>query len=99
MAILLSSHLLSEVELVCDRVVFLSRGEIVRSGPPSELVSQDAVEVETDDGTLRFPGAARDDVPGILADLFESGARVYGVRAVSATLEEVYLEAVGDQVT
>jgi len=36
-AVLLNSHLLSEVELVCDRVVILSRGRIVAQGRPGEL--------------------------------------------------------------
>jgi ABC-2 type transport system ATP-binding protein len=37
-AVFLNSHLLSEVELVCDRVAIVDRGRIVRSGPLSELV-------------------------------------------------------------
>ena len=36
-AVLLNSHLLSEIELVCDRVVILARGKIVAEGRPSEL--------------------------------------------------------------
>ena len=33
-AVLLNSHLLSEVELVCDRVVIIHRGEVVAAGRP-----------------------------------------------------------------
>ncbi len=36
--VFLNSHLLSEVELVCDRVAIVDRGRIVRSGPLAELV-------------------------------------------------------------
>jgi ABC-2 type transport system ATP-binding protein len=36
-AVLLNSHLLSEVELVCDRVAIIARGELVAAGTPSEL--------------------------------------------------------------
>ena len=36
-AVLLSSHLLGEVELVCDRVAILVDGEIVERGTPAEL--------------------------------------------------------------
>ncbi len=36
-SVLLNSHLLSEVELVCDRVVIITRGEVVAAGAPSEL--------------------------------------------------------------
>jgi len=36
--IFLNSHLLSEVELVCDHVVILDRGSIVRSGAPADFI-------------------------------------------------------------
>jgi ABC-2 type transport system ATP-binding protein len=57
-SVLLNSHLLSEIELVCDRVVILLGGEVVTAG---------------------------------------AGRRVYGVRVLSSTLEDVYLEAVGGE--
>src|ERR1700761_7654171 len=45
-AILLSSHQLSEVALVSDRVAFLNEGALVRYGPLDELLSSgDEVEV------------------------------------------------------
>jgi ABC-2 type transport system ATP-binding protein len=37
-AVLLNSHLLSEVEMVCDRVAIMDRGRLVRSGRLDELV-------------------------------------------------------------
>src|SRR3954447_20649320 len=93
-AVLLNSHLLSEIELVCDRVAILSRGLLVREGRPSELAGQGGVEVETAGGIRRFPDATREDAPRIVADLVAAGEAVYGVRVVRDTLEEVYLEAV-----
>jgi ABC-2 type transport system ATP-binding protein len=94
-AVVLSSHLLSEVELVCDRVAILVDGAIVAEGTPAELARPHGVEVETGDGVRTFPDAARDDVPRIVADLVASGERVYGVRLLASTLEDAYLEAVG----
>jgi ABC-2 type transport system ATP-binding protein len=38
--IFVNSHLLGEVELLCDRVCILHRGEILRSGRMSELIKQ-----------------------------------------------------------
>jgi ABC-2 type transport system ATP-binding protein len=96
-AVLLNSHLLSEVELVCDRVVIISGGRTVAAGRPSELARRGGVEVETDAGTRRFPDATREDAPDIVAGLVGAGERVYEVRVVTATLEDVYLEAVGGQ--
>jgi ABC-2 type transport system ATP-binding protein len=94
-AVVLSSHLLSEVELVCDRVAILVAGRIVAEGTPAELARPRGVEVETADGVRRFPEAAREDVPGIVADLVAGGAWVYEVRLLGSTLEDAYLEAVG----
>jgi ABC-2 type transport system ATP-binding protein len=91
--VLLNSHLLSEVELVCDRVVILSRGRIVAQGRPDELTAGHGVEIETGSGIRRYQ-ADREDVPGLVADLIAAGERVYAVRVARSTLEEVYLEAV-----
>jgi ABC-2 type transport system ATP-binding protein len=94
-AVVLSSHLLSEVELVCDRVAILVGGVIVAQGTPDELARPRGVEVETDDGVRSFPEAAREEVPGIVAELVAAGDRVYGVRILASTLEDAYLQAVG----
>jgi ABC-2 type transport system ATP-binding protein len=95
--VLLNSHLLSEVELVCDRVVIISRGRAVRQGTPAELSRPGGVEVETDEGVRHFPEAVREDVPGLVAGLVADGERVYGVRVVRGTLEDAYLAAVDGQ--
>jgi ABC-2 type transport system ATP-binding protein len=38
--VLLNSHLLSEVERVCDRVAIMARGRILKEGPMGELVPE-----------------------------------------------------------
>jgi ABC-2 type transport system ATP-binding protein len=94
-SVLLNSHLLSEVELVCDRVTIIDDGRVVSEGRPGELERPRGVEVETAEGTRVYEGAGRDDVPAIVAELVARGERVYGARVLASTLEEVYLEAVG----
>jgi ABC-2 type transport system ATP-binding protein len=94
-AVVLSSHLLSEVELVCDRVAILVAGRIVTEGTPAELARPRGVEVETADGIRTFPDATREEVPRIVAELVAGGGQVYGVRLLASTLEDAYLEAVG----
>ncbi|HYY33855.1 MAG TPA: ABC transporter ATP-binding protein [Gaiellaceae bacterium] len=93
-AVLLNSHLLSEIELVCDRVVILHRGEVVAAGRTAELAKPRGVEVDVDGGTRHYEGAGRDDAPQIVSELVASGESVYGVRVLTSTLEEIYLEAV-----
>ena len=93
-AVVLSSHLLSEVELVCDRVAILAGGRIVAQGTPAQLARPRGVEIETEDGARTFPNATREDVPRIVAELVAAGTSVYGVRILASTLEDAYLEAV-----
>jgi ABC-2 type transport system ATP-binding protein len=95
-AVLLNSHLLSEVELVCDRVAIISRGRLVAEGSPAELSRARGVEVETASGVQLFQGATREDAPAIVARLVAQGEHVYGVRVLATTLEDVYLEAVAE---
>ena len=95
-AVLLSSHLLGEVERVCDRVTILSRGEIVEQGRLAELIRPRGVEVEVDGGVRLYEGAARDDVPRIVNELVAAGEAVYGVRVQASSLEDVYIEALED---
>ena len=94
--VLLNSHLLSEVELVCDRVSIIDGGRVVAAGRPSELSRPRGVEVDTAGGTRSFPEAGREDAPRIVSDLVAAGEPVYGVRVLQSTLEDVYLEAVSD---
>jgi len=94
-AVLLNSHLLSEVELVCDRVAILAGGRVVAAGRPSELVHVGGVEVETAAGVQRFEQATREQVPELIAELVGAGERIYAVRVLTSSLEEAYLDAVG----
>jgi ABC-2 type transport system ATP-binding protein len=93
-AVLLNSHLLGEVERVCDRVVILAGGKVVADGRPDELTHSGGVEIQTGSGTRRFPDARREDVPKIVAELVSTGVDVYEVTVIRSTLEDAYLEAV-----
>jgi ABC-2 type transport system ATP-binding protein len=93
-AVLLNSHLLSEVELVCDRVAIIADGKLVREGRPADLERPRGVEVETASGVKLFEGAGREEAPEIVARLVAEGERIHRVEVLSSTLEDVYLEAV-----
>ena len=94
-SVLLNSHLLSEVELVCDRVAIIARGAVVAAGTPVELSHAGGVEVETASGARVFREARREDAPRIVRELVAAGEEVFGVRVLTSTLEDAYLEAVG----
>ena len=93
-SVLLNSHLLSEVERVCDHVVIVDHGRVVAAGTPDELRQEGGVEIDTGSGTRRFPEARREDVPRLVRELVAAGEDVFGVRVVRATLEDAYLELV-----
>jgi sodium transport system ATP-binding protein len=44
-AVLLSSHVMPEVSAVCDRIVILSRGRVVASGTPAEILKRTGASV------------------------------------------------------
>jgi ABC-2 type transport system ATP-binding protein len=77
--IFVSSHLLTEVEAMCDRVGVLARGRLVAEGPPSKLrAGADVVRVEVDD-----PERAREIlsvVDGVSLDGAETSPRTLRVR-------------------
>lgn len=96
-AILLNSHLLGEVERVCDRFVIISKGRIVAEGTSEDLTRGRGVEIVTGDGTRSYPDATREDAPRLVADLVQAGESVYTVTATGSTLEDAYLRAVGEE--
>ena len=94
-SVLLNSHLLSEVELVCDRVVMIARGEVVAAGTPAELSQAGGVDVQTGRGVRHFAQATREDIPRLVRELVEAGEDVYEIRVIRSSLEDTYLEVVG----
>ena len=96
-AVLLNSHLLGEVERVCERVVIISGGEVVAAGATSELLGRRGAEIETDAGVRSWPDATREDIPDLVAALVAEGRKVYGARVVTESLEELYLDRVDGQ--
>ena len=46
--VVLSSHLLDEVQRTCDAVAIVDRGNVIRQGPISELLAGSALTVEVD---------------------------------------------------
>jgi ABC-2 type transport system ATP-binding protein len=96
-SVLLNSHLLSEVELVSDRVYILSHGEVVTAGPPHELARPRGVEIDTAAGTQSYDATSQDDIARIVRELVERGVQIHAVRPLRSTLEDAYVEAIGDE--
>jgi len=103
--IFLSSHLLSEVELVCDRVAILSRGRVVRTGTlNSMLETSDQIEIVAKriPPTLFASSIAEGDRTRFVVSkgqeraaierVWAAGGEVVSVNPVRRSLEELFLE-------
>jgi ABC-2 type transport system ATP-binding protein len=107
--IFLSSHLLSEVELVCDRVAVLHRGRLVRLGTTADLLQagQQAQIVARGIALDCFANAvARDGVVSFsvpssqqraaLERVWQLGGEVISVNPERHSLEEIFLQVTGN---
>ncbi len=71
--VLVSSHVLGDIERTCDWVLMLDGGRVLRSGPLSHLVDADMVAVEVVGDTT----ALIDHLAAAGANVDSSGAHVY----------------------
>ena len=85
--VLLSSHLLAQVQEVCDRVGILADGMLVREGRLEELL---AIENQTE---LVLENASDKLVNEIEALAANSGAKLVARRRSTTTLKRLFLEA------
>jgi ABC-2 type transport system ATP-binding protein len=84
--VLLCSHLLSQVQEICDRIGILHKGVLVREGQLNDLIS---IENQTE---LILEGATPEVLAQIHALLDQSGAHVLAERRPQTTLEKFFLE-------
>lgn len=105
LTVMLSSHLLSEVELLCDRVAILHQGRLIFCG--SWKSGEPQWRLDLDDWAKAAPvlervGAvsggknlvslrAGGDMADVVAALVQAGVRVRAVEPVKATLEDFYM--------
>ncbi len=113
-AIFLNSHLLSEVEQVCDRVAIVDRGRVVAEGPLASVLGEQQTRVRVEGlapadltaltafGDPRFDGQdlvftelPAERIPDLVAALVGMGVRVHEVGSGRESLEQRFLELVG----
>jgi len=105
--VLLSSHLLDEVERVCDRVAILRSGRLAAEGSVADLLDGDGrfwLSVDRQRAVLELLGAQaetgddgifvrirRDEAPELIRALTQSNIRIYEAKWVKPDLETVFL--------
>lgn len=107
--IFLSSHLLSEIELLCDRVAVLHRGKLVRLGRTSELLqASDQTEIVAQGvmpdgfaGAVVQNGTVRIIVPAdrqraTVERIWSLGGEVISITPRRRSLEDLFLEVIAE---
>jgi ABC-2 type transport system ATP-binding protein len=89
--VLLSSHILSEVEALCDRVTIIRAGRTVETGTLSELrhLTRITIEADTADGEHVVEQVEPGELQGVLEKLVARG--VTSLESRPPTLEELFL--------
>ena len=102
--VFLSSHLLSEVEQICDRMAIVIKGQVVRVGTPAELLEAQDQSVITARGidARVFAGTQQNGLVKItiptqaqrmtIEKIWLAGGEVVAVNPVRRTLEDLFIE-------
>jgi ABC-2 type transport system ATP-binding protein len=118
--VVVSSHLLSEMELMCDRVAILQRGKLVDVMPIQHITGENdqaqsyQIQAQPPEQALEIVGhmegvleaklnqwglievlTEQESIPDILVGLMQNQIRIYGVKKVSKSLEDRFLEITG----
>jgi ABC-2 type transport system ATP-binding protein len=115
--VFLNSHLLSEIEVTCDRVAFIRHGEVVRILDISSLNQNQSIvmiradnwnpavllgmeqwgrDIHAEDGQVTLTVQDETHVPEINRYLVERGVNVFAITPVRRSLEEIFIETVGE---
>jgi ABC-2 type transport system ATP-binding protein len=108
--IFLSSHLLSEIELVSDRVAILNKGKLVRLGKTDELIesAEHSEIVAMGIAADRFAGAVsenglihlkvkREQQRQAIERIWSSGGEIVRVNPERRSLEEIFMQLTKEQ--
>lgn len=87
--VLITSHLLGQIEDICDRVAILDRGKLILEGAVQELVGR------TDRQALIVDTLPESELQELRAWLAQKGRQLEAVETPRARLDRLFLERVG----
>jgi ABC-2 type transport system ATP-binding protein len=92
MSVIISSHILPEIEVTCDRVLIINGGRIVAAGSPAELrreiFGQTSYRVEVSGNTDALPALLKEIEPSLkLASLGDCGGDGFCVATLTTQAE------------
>lgn len=119
-SVFISSHLLSEIEMICDRVGIINKGNMVRVSTVKELVKEAAERVEwrvsplqkaldllKKDSTIQDIIVKNElilcrmsplKINEVIQQFVAEDVQVNGVKTMSETLEDLFMEMTGGEV-
>lgn len=119
MAIIVSSHLLSEMEMMCDRIGIIQSGRLIDVQLVEEFVHNDVIsyEFEVDPREkavsivkAEYPDISfslsnkgillvvtKEKIPQLVKRFTDGEINIYGIKEVTKTLEDRFLEVTGDK--
>lgn len=106
--IIISSHLLTEIEAICDEVIFINNGEIIERKDMRINDTKKYVEFEVDDyskakllmnnfsvGEGLSVYASDEEISNVNRTLIMNNIRVYRIMEKSSSLEKEFFERIG----
>lgn len=107
--VFLSSHLLSEIEVVCDRVAIVKKGKVaqvgrtddlLKAGDRMEVVARGPIESLFSSRTLNdglvMVSIAASEQRSVLERIWNAGGEVVSINPTRQTLEKVFMQATND---
>lgn len=114
MAVIVSSHLLSEMEMMCDRIGIIQSGKLIdvqlvndfvqgtettfelEVSPKEKAASlikaiYPTMNIAVEENAIVAP-LKKEDIPSIIKELVASDIQIFGIKEVSKTLEDRFLE-------
>ena len=89
--IFLSSHLLADVQNICDRIAILHQGKLRKLGSVKEILQQDS------SFTMTFENLSEETKAKIESLAGESGARLVQSEKTRESLEEIFLQTIEEK--
>ncbi|MGB0416682.1 MAG: ABC transporter ATP-binding protein [Coraliomargarita sp.] len=89
--VLVSSHLLAQIEGLCDRVAILHRGKLVREGRVDELLQDQAAQ------SLVVEGLSAKGRAAVEQAIREQGGQLRGVETPRLSLDSLFLQEVNER--
>lgn len=108
-AIVVSSHLLSEIELMVDRIAIIQNGELIdireleqevalqyymEVGQPEQFVALLGDRVKKENGGFVLD-LTKENVPAIIRQVVEVGIDLYTIQPIQKNLEDQFIEMTG----